>query len=197
MASVLLHTNEKGVVSDLPPVCMKCGAQAVSHPMTRFSWAPQWIGWILGLTIFAGLIFFPVAIILRLLLTRRMWVEAPLCERHQNPWLLSRIATWGGLAVLLLLAVLTVVLFAVQAGRGTGPEPVSIIAFVITLFYFPVWAVVAAMIAQRTIHAGLIRDDAIRLVSVSRAFADAVYDDEDEAYRRRRRRTTDIRRGAE
>ena len=57
MASVLLHTNEKGVVSDLPPVCMKCGAQAVSHPMTRFSWAPQWIGWILGLTIVAGMIF--------------------------------------------------------------------------------------------------------------------------------------------
>jgi hypothetical protein len=197
MASVLLHTNEKGVVSDLPPVCMKCGARAVSHRMTRFSWAPQWIGWILGLTIFAGLIFFPVAIILRLLLNRRMWVEAPLCERHQNPWLLSRITTWGGLAVLLLLAVLTVVLFAVQAGRGAGPEPVSIIAFVITLFYFPVWAVVAAMIAQRTIHAGLIRDDAIRLVSVSRAFAEAVYDEEDEAYDRRRRRTTDIRLGAE
>jgi hypothetical protein len=197
MANVLLHANEQGVVSDLPPLCMKCGAPAVSHPMTRFSWAPQWIGWILGLTIIAGLIFLPIAIILRLVLTRRMWVEVPLCEQHQNPWLLSRVTMWGGLAILLLLAVLTAVLFVVQSGRSTSPEPLPIVAFVVTLFYFPVWAVIASIIAQRTIHASVIRDNAIRLVSVSRVFADAVNDDEDEAYHRRRRRATDIRREAE
>jgi hypothetical protein len=187
VATVLLHANDQGAVVDLPPVCMKCGAKAESHQTTCFSWAPQWIGWILALTIFVGLIFLPIAIIVRLVMTKRMWVDVPLCERHQNPWLLSRLTMWGGLAVQVLMVVLTIVLFAMQPGKPASPEPLSIIAFMATLFYFPVWAVVASIIAQRTIHASLIKRDTIRLVSVSRAFAEAVYDAEDDAYRLRPR----------
>jgi hypothetical protein len=175
---------------------MKCGAKAVSHQTTTFAWAPQWIGWVLGLTIVAGMICVPVAIILRLVMTKRMRVDVPLCARHQNPWLLSLITMWGGLTVLVVLAVATAVLVALWLNKllGSSLEALPILTLVATLFYFPVWAVIASIIAQRTIHASLITPEEIRLVSVSRPFADAVYEEEDDAFRRRQSRRAPARR---
>jgi hypothetical protein len=188
VAKVLLHVNDNGGIVDLPPVCMKCGAEAATHRPTTFSWHPQWISWILALTLIAGAICLPIAIILALVMTQRVRVEVPLCGRHQHPWLASQIALWGGLALLFVLIVVTIFLFAVGPGKGSSLESLPVIAFAFTAIYFPLWAVTASVIAQRAIHAALITPREVRLVSVSRQFADAVYDQEEDAYRRRQRR---------
>jgi hypothetical protein len=187
VAKVLLHVNDNGGIVDLPPVCMKCGAEAATHRPTTFSWHPQWISWILALTLVAGAICLPIAIILALVMTQRVRVEVPLCGRHQHPWLASQIALWGGLALLFVLIVATIFLFAVGPGKGSSLESLPVIAFAVTALYFPIWAVAASIMAQRAIHAALITPREVRLVSVSRQFADAVYDQEEDAYRQRYR----------
>src|SRR5437660_10981816 len=64
---------------ELPPVCMRCGAEATLYKRKRFSWYPPW----LNVLILAGLL--PYAIIVAIM-TKRMNVNVPLCGRHRFHW---------------------------------------------------------------------------------------------------------------
>jgi hypothetical protein len=185
MAKVTLHAEGLEGVIGLPRVCMRCGAPATCSQVSTFRWHPQWISYILALTVCVGLILLPVALILAAVLNKSMRVEMPLCDRHSHPWRWQRIALYGGLIVLVGLIAATVGAFLL-AKPNDALGIIGTLLFLITLLYFPVWLVVAAVVGQKSIHAAGITDNSIKLVSVSREFADAVMDEEDDAYRARR-----------
>lgn len=62
---------------DLPPVRAKCGARAVARPEKTFSWHPGWV----TVLILVGLMPY---VLVALILTKRMTVPLPLCQRHRN-----------------------------------------------------------------------------------------------------------------
>src|SRR5437762_8797314 len=64
---------------ELPPVCMRCGAEATVCKAKRFTWYPPWV----NLLILAGLI--PYAVVVAIL-TKRLTVSVPLCGRHRFHW---------------------------------------------------------------------------------------------------------------
>src|SRR5438132_7541989 len=97
---------------DLPAVCMKCGASAVTSKMKRFAWHPPWV-WIL---IIFGLL--PFAIV-ALVVTKRMIVRGPLCNEHRNHWLWRAWFTYGGLTVLFF-AFIAVMVLAASSDNGPG-----------------------------------------------------------------------------
>src|SRR5262245_27784101 len=63
----------------LPPVCAFCGAPAAGVRERKFSWHPSWV-WVL---IFVHVL---VALIVALILTRRMVVRVPVCDEHSGDW---------------------------------------------------------------------------------------------------------------
>ena len=85
MASVRIGRYE-AVEGLLPPVCMKCGAEALLFKKKTFSWHPSWV----LLLLIAGLLPF---LIVALVPTERMTVHAPLCDEHRYHW------TWRGLFI--------------------------------------------------------------------------------------------------
>jgi hypothetical protein len=190
MPKVELHAEGPEGVTGLPRVCMRCGGAATNSLVSTFRWHPQWISYILVLTVLVGLIFLPIALILAAVLNKSMRVEMPLCDRHRHPWRWQRIALYGGLLTLVGLITVMVALFALsKANDAIGV--IGTLLLVLTLLYFPIWLVVAAVVGQNSIHAAGITEHSIKLVSVSREFADAVLDEEDEAYRARRLRRRD------
>jgi hypothetical protein len=186
MPKVLLEDNDGGVVTGLPRVCVCCGAEATHTRSTTFWWHPDWIAYILVLTLCVGMIFLPIALLLALILHKTKTVELPLCDRHRNPLLAKHVAMWGGLAVLVLLMAVTSLAFALSNIKGAEfLGVVGVALLVLTLGYFPIWLVTAAIVGQRAIHAGSIGDRFIRLVGVSRQFANAIEDQEEDRPRYR------------
>ncbi len=186
MAKVQLEIDDRHHVMGLPSVCMQCGAAATSRRTTTFYWHPQWIGYILLLSILAGLLFLPVALLLAVVLHKTQQVDVPLCDRHRHPWMAQRIVLLGGGLVLLLFVAVAGVAFVLAGSLNNPLGLVGIGLFAVSVFYLPVWLLTAAIIAQRSIHAGLITDREIKLIAVSRDFADAVLDAEDRPRRRGR-----------
>src|SRR5262245_26714718 len=95
MARVRLHRGEVRQ-GGLPPVCMRCGADAELERKRQFSWNPSWV----YLLILLGLLPF---VIVALVLTKRMTVHAPLCRDHKNHWLTRNLIIYLGLLPVALL----------------------------------------------------------------------------------------------
>jgi hypothetical protein len=112
MAEVLIDRRELEQFG-LPPVCMCCGAPATVWKKKKFSYTPSWV-WILLL---AGIL--PLLIV-SLIITERLTVAAPLCERHKNHWRWRTLAVVGGLvAILVFLVALTMLAASLEkAGKG-------------------------------------------------------------------------------
>jgi hypothetical protein len=71
---------------DPPEVCMKCGARSSVIVNKTFSWTPQWVG---ALVVVGLLLFLPLAlifIIVSAVMTKRMAVKVPLCDKHKGHW---------------------------------------------------------------------------------------------------------------
>src|SRR5205823_824723 len=103
----------------LPPVCMRCGAEATVYKTKRFTWYPPWV----NVLILAGLI--PYAIVVAIM-TKRIAVNVPLCGRHRFHW--------GGRVLLMVLpffALLGLVAVLVALTSGPGRRGNDTIAAVI------------------------------------------------------------------
>lgn len=72
MATVSLHRSE---LSDLPPVCVRCGCAATQVKVEKFSWTPQWAQF----TIFIGLLPW---LIFGALTRQKATVHLPFCDEH-------------------------------------------------------------------------------------------------------------------
>src|SRR5262245_60089385 len=92
MALVTLYRDE---FDDLPGVCARSGEYPTRRVRKTFSWHPSWVLLLLPV----GLVpYFLVA----MMLTKRMTVTLPLCDRHANHWLLRGIVIVGGALGLIL-----------------------------------------------------------------------------------------------
>jgi hypothetical protein len=171
----------------LPEVCMACGQASCTHIRKGFSWYPPWV----GVTILAGVL--PFAIIATIL-TKRMSVEVPVCERHRGYWWKRYLLMF--LPLVLIVAVGIGLFAAASAARNKDlPGMVCGGSFVVGL----VWLIVAAVIQSMMIRPAEITDRSITLKNVHDDFIDALDGlrrsqkefDDDEYERPRRRRYRD------
>jgi hypothetical protein len=151
----------------LPNLCMRCGAPATVNKVKKFSWYPPWI----NITILAGL---PIAVILALILTKRMTVHVPFCEDHRHHW--ERRNLIMGLVFLLLLAMAIGAGFLSANVHNDALIAIAWIAVAVALLALLVCVIVAQSTAIRPTE---ITDRSITLKGVDQAFADAVMDERD------------------
>jgi hypothetical protein len=171
MASVRLGRYEVEDY-DLPRVCMRCGERAVTYKQHRFRWFPAWL-----------IVTFPLGIlpyiILTEVMTKRMAVRVPYCEKHQKrPW-------WPILvyaAILIALVVLTLGLM-VLLHRSVAGGFICLGGFVA----FFVWCMAAAVIGTPGIRPTEITDNGITLKGVSDEFIQALEADRRGEFERRER----------
>jgi hypothetical protein len=166
---------------ELPDVCMKCGRKAVARPSKTFAWSPPWI----IVLIFAGLLPY---VLVAMILTKRVTMTTPFCERHRNYWLTRALITWGGFLALIVIGVGGFVLLSVFKEEGNNVGGFFCFGLIVVGL---VWLITVAVLQQSGIGPKEITDRSITLVGVSPDFVDALReeqrDDEDEDDRRRRR----------
>jgi hypothetical protein len=176
MPVVRLHRCE-AEDGDLPAVCMCCGAPARFTQSKVFKWHPPWV---LALALVGLLPYAIVAIIL----TKRMRVWAPLCDRHQGHWFWRGVYSWGGLIVLIVLGIGAIMLMtADQRPRrgGAGGEELGGLACVGVVVLGLVWAVGLSVAQGTGIRPTEITDRSISLAGVSERFIDALAEDREAA----------------
>jgi hypothetical protein len=178
MAKVHLRSYQGQPIVDLPPVCMVCGAPATVRKIKQFSWQPQWVILILLL---AGPLPY---VIVALIMTKRQKVDTPLCDRHSTYWWL-----FPTLLVLTLVAILgsgVVGLIAVDIitnASRPGIGDYSGLVCLVTGGVGIVWLIVAAVLSFRRIRPQEISERHIELVKVSRQFANAIEEQEEQDHR--------------
>src|SRR5437588_10198119 len=86
--STLHLSRSEAEQGEFPSLCLRCGAPATQYDKKNFAWHPQWV----YILILFGLL--PM-IIVALVLTKRMTVRAPFCDRHRKHWT-SRSRIIGG-----------------------------------------------------------------------------------------------------
>jgi hypothetical protein len=168
MAKLILRSDGGRTISDLPPVCMACGAPATVRKSKTFSWCPPWV----GVLILVGLLPY---VVVSLVMTKRQAVETPLCDRHKSYWWLYPLVMALIFIGLLFLGGLTV---ASMNNRHTQEGNLSGVLCVATLLGLLALLFVVAIMNSRRIRPTEITDRVIRLTSVSEAFVDAVEADE-------------------
>ena len=188
MADVWLTDRECTTDGRLPPVCVRCGADADRTVRRTFSWYPTWV----NILILAGVIPW---LIVMLLMTKRMTVYAPVCDRHRNHWLTRGILA-NGAAVLGFVALIgLMVLGFVLADRNNLNNPdYGLYGLIAGVVVFVVLIVVAVVVSKGTIRADEITDEEIKLAGVAGEFIDAVEDEREarrKARKQRRRRDAD------
>jgi hypothetical protein len=169
----------------LPPLCMRCGEPAALTKRKTFSWYPTWV----YLLILVHLLVF---LIVALILTKRMTVPVPLCDRHRHQFL------WP---VLLGVAALLLLLGTIFGGIALVAALDDVLDRDAKDVFFPIWfiggfglflvvLIVACVVQYRTIRAIEITDRVITLMNVAPRFRDAVLaaDRPDEEYDRPRPR---------
>lgn len=167
----------------LPKICMFCGQPATTRKQRNFAWHPQWV-WVL---ILAGLL---IALIVALVLTKRMTVRVPVCDEHEGFWRRKGMALGFSFLGLCLVA-MGVLVFMVN--QGPGNDDVTGWACLGSVGLFLAWLVFAAIYGSRGIRPTEITDRYVRLTGVADEFVEALEDDrerdrEEEAERRRVRR---------
>jgi hypothetical protein len=150
--------------NDLPPICMRCGNSATVYKQKQFSWHPSWV-------IVLILVNIVVYIIVALALTKRLRLDAPLCQRHRNHWLGRGLVTWLSLLALICLIIAS----AIELPEIIGPGNLSLIFFG-GLFAFVAWVIMAVILQQTSIRTVMITDEEIALVGVAPEFKEAMLD---------------------
>ncbi len=198
MAQAWLDRYECDRDGELPPVCMKCGADAEHYIKRTFQWYPPWV---LVMILVAIIVF----IILAMVLTKKMTVYVPLCEEHKKYF--SRRVRNGGLIMLAgFFAIVGGIALAVVLSENRMGD-VAWIPGAGGPLLFLVSLIVGSIVMQMGIKPGEITDNDIKLNGVSAEFVDALKDqrrakklarekrraerDDDEEDRRPRRRRRD------
>ena len=165
MATVYLESYDSDV-TDLPDLCMKCGAPSLVRKKRTFSWYPPWV----GVLLLAGLVPF---VIVAVILTKRCRVVVPLCEQHKNHWLMRQLLVL--LSLLGILALGFAATLAVGAASKSGSKGDDLFGLVCMGWVFLLigWVVLAVIVQSTSIRPKEITDTSIRLTSVSEEFARA------------------------
>jgi len=187
MATIRLY-REEIEEGELPPFCMRCGAESTLVRRKRFSWGPSWVMILLVVGLAVSGPVFLIALFLIPFFLKRMRVPVPLCHRHRNHWLPLQVVLFGGLSIFALLFTCAIALFVI--GQNAGDFWGKIGGWllmggfgVFVLMLFP-----AAIMQTSVIKAVEITKDSITLSNVSRKFVDQVEELDEEHYQARRRR---------
>ena len=180
--TVWLDESECTRDGGLPPVCMKCGAEAHQTVRKNFSWTPGWV----ILLIFVQVLIW---LIVSMILTKRMVVYVPLCLEHKGIFTKRAAIT----AVLVVMAIASLVIgFAVplsmQQPGGREPDWIGFSIFGGAIMML-VLLIAAAIVSQSGISPAEITERDIRLKGVHEEFKEALVDQRraDRAERDRRR----------
>jgi hypothetical protein len=161
----------------LPEMCMVCGQRSETEVKKSFSWYPPWV----GVTILAGLI---VYVILAVVLTKRMTVDVPLCNRHRGHFWKRTLLTWLTLIAWLATGGVAFALAAALAPRNDAGPAMGIVCALFGIGLIGVIIVIA--VAQSTaIRPKEITDRDITLLRVHDDFIDAMQELCDQRRRRR------------
>jgi len=168
----------------LPRVCLVCGARASGCKSKVMSWHPPWV----YILLLAGVLPFPIV---ALVMQKRMRVEAPLCRRHQNHWLVRTLTIVLSLVGGIVIGCGLLMFASQRAGRA---DNTGLICIGIALLG-GLWLLLVAILSLTAVRPQEITDDSITLTGVSDEFIDAMeefdedeIDDEDDDDRPRRRR---------
>ena len=165
MARLRLRDTETRA-KHLPQVCMACGAPSTDRIKKNFSWYPPWI----GLLIFVGGI--PLIVILAIVLSKRMTVDVPVCDRHRHYF---RNRTLLALLAFIVPFVIGTAIFGITSAVADNGDAGAVfglgcMAFVVLLIAA---IIMLAVIQGHTIKPKEITDRSITLVKVHDGFVEA------------------------
>lgn len=166
MAQAWLDRYECDRDGELPPVCMKCGADAEHYVKRTFSWCPPWV----IILIVAGVLIW---VILSIVLTKTMKVFVPLCEEHKNYFgrrkMVGSVVVLAGLGVMF--AGIGVAVAFADKWNDLGGYFVcgGVVVFLIAL-------IAGSIVMSQGIKPTGITDDDIKLSGVHEEFAEALKD---------------------
>ena len=156
--------------SELPPVCMRCGAPAVVWAEHTFWWYPRSVDRLVRFWRLCPLVL-PLCLILAACYRQRVRVALPLCGRHEGHWSRRAWYTFGGLAGL-------PVAGAVGLLLGTSPSDEGQVLFGLFGVGWAVaailWLVGAAVLRKTGIRLRGVSDRGITLQGVAPAFVEAL-----------------------
>lgn len=157
----------------LPRMCMQCGAEAVTERKKNFSWHPQWV-------IILILVNLLIYVVVAMVLTKRMSVRAPFCDKHQNHWRWRAWFIWLGLVLVCVLGIGGLVLFNVlnERARGRGSDLGGFVCLAVGAIGL-IWLIAAAIVQNSAIRPTEITDDGITLTHVCQEFVQAVWQQRD------------------
>ena len=157
---------------ELPPVCIRCGADATDYRTKMFSLSP--FG--LPLIVLPFLIIFP----------GRIWVRAPFCPTHKNYWRWRLGAILAGLLVVVLLSCVG---FPMMIDNASDHSALGRLGAFLCLGSFVgllAWAVFSVVLQWTGIRIAGRGSYTITLAGVSEAFAEAVRQEDSQRPRIRR-----------
>jgi hypothetical protein len=160
---VTLEGRAELVMEPLPSVCMCCGATATTIKKKKFAWFPRWVYLLIGF----GLLPFAVV---ALVLTKKMTVRMPLCNRHRFPWLWQQLLTVFAAFYMILPCILGALVERLERSLGGDNTvvPGLMLGWLFGLLGLVICLVGAAMLHIRVKR---ITDYEITLAGVSTAFA--------------------------
>ena len=161
MATVRLKDPERPGY-ELPPVCIRCGAEATVYKVKKFSWYPRWA----LIVLLAGPLPFLIVV---LVLTKRMRVRAPLCDRHRYHWGGRLALFWAAFVGLIFLIIL-----AVSLSPTPMPDRTVGMVWLGALFGVLLLSVIATVLTTGMIRPVEITDYSITLQGVAQGFREAV-----------------------
>jgi hypothetical protein len=165
MAQILIDDYD---LDDLPDICAKCGAPAVTRKKKQFSWHPQWIFVLI-------LVHILVYIIVALIMTKRKTVHVPLCADHKGHWLWRNLVIFGGLLALGFIFVGGIIALEAAGQQQAQDELLGLVCMGGVLGAI-IWLVAVLIMQSTAIRPQEITDNSITLKGVAEGFAHACED---------------------
>ena len=162
----------------MPKICMACGKPAVKHIEKNFSWYPPWL-WVL---ILVGPLVF---IIVGLIITERMFVDVPVCNRHRGYWFKRLSLMW---LPPILVGCSCLVVIALLANKPKYEPAIGFIILGASMFCL-IWLIGSLIVSFGLVRPTEITRNDITLTNVSPEFLHALDDlhEEERQYRRKNR----------
>ncbi len=174
MAQVRLSVQEAD--GYLPTVCMRCGQPATTTVTKKMHWHASWVYFLILLHI---LIYAVVASII----TRRVTVQVPLCDKHKGHWFKRNLWMWGTFFLFGLAGVGALVL-AGNLDRNLSDQ-VMPFACIFSALLLVAWVIIVVVCQITAIRAKEITDKEVLLGGVSEPFVEAVTEADRERQERR------------
>jgi hypothetical protein len=162
---------------------MKYGAQTDRYVDKTFSWYPTWI-WIF---IVLGVL---VPLIVAMCISKRMKVDAPMCDVHRNHWKWRSRFVWFGLLAVLIFGLSALIVY-IDLTPQNPPDATITIWTIIRITWLTVsvaWLIGAAIFALAAVRPFEITDDDITLGNLSPDFVQALQIDRERYEEKRRER---------